>query len=368
MASLRIAIRTDASKCIGTGHVMRCLSLAETLSQQGAKVLFISRDLPGNLNAFINKKGFDLCRLPVSEIQDLNLDWNRHATWLGVPWRQDAEETLGYLQNWGKVDLLVIDHYALEAGWEVMLRPVVNRILVIDDLADRPHDCDFLLDQNFFCGFEKRYEKLVPVHCQKLLGPRYALLRPDFREVRATRRLRTGDVKKILVFFGSTDPTDETTKALEAIRLLDRADISVDVVVGIGNQKKETIQRRCKALPQTHFYCQVDNMAELLADADLSLGAGGSTTWERFAVGTPSLLIAVAHNQEEHSQDLGSKGLVVYLGRSDQVDRKTILKQLERMLLSPSRLLAMESAGLKLVDGLGTKRVTGFLLTTAGEN
>ena len=365
---MRVVFRTDSSLGIGSGHVMRCLTLAERLRQQGAQVLFICRDLPGNVNTLIEQGGFELCCLPFNKDLSTPLDWNRHAQWLGSSWQQDAIETSKCLSGWGEpADWLIVDHYALDINWETELKSEFKKIMVIDDLADRRHDCDLLLDQNFFACFEMRYNDLVPDHCLKLLGPQYSLLRPDFSRVRENLRQRKGVINKILVFFGGSDPTDETTKALEAFQLLNRPDIHVDVIVGIGNQKRAAVKALCDGLPQVSYHCQINNMAEMLADTDLCLGAGGSTSWERFAMGTPSLLIAVADNQEEHLRDLDRAGLVLSLGRSDQVDRDKIVRQVKKLLSDPELLLRMEKSGLALVDCLGTQKVAEAVSSMCAE-
>ncbi len=360
---MKVVFRADASTQIGSGHVMRCLTLADGLRDKGAEVRFVCRDLPGNLNRLIEEKGFNLSCLPAPEDDKAELDWNRHAAWLGVDWRQDAKETLACLQGFDEpVDWLVVDHYALDRQWEALMRPVVGKIMVIDDLADRQHDCDLLLDQNYFIDFVSRYEGLVPTACRKMLGPQYALLRPEFRAQRRGLRSRSGKIERLLVFFGGADPTDETSKALSAIRKMGLDNLSVDVVVGSTNRRRDEIQRLCRALPRTRFYCQVSNMAELFARADLALGAGGSTSWERFAVGTPTVMISIAFNQEQHARDLSDRGLIIYLGRSCQVDEHSIVKQMTRLFDSPKLLLNLESSGLALVDGLGAERLVGILM------
>ena len=156
---MRVSIRTDSSRLIGSGHVVRCLTLADELRARGAEVLFICRELPGNLNRLLEEKGYDLCRLHAPEGNASQLNWNKHAAWLGIDWQQDAKETQACLQ--GDVDILIVDHYALDKDWESTLRPLVGKIMVIDDLADRQHDCDLILDQNGNGGFNCRY------YCQK---------------------------------------------------------------------------------------------------------------------------------------------------------------------------------------------------------
>lgn len=208
----------------------------------------------------------------------------------------------------------MVDSYALDHKWEKFLRPHVNKIMVIDDLANRAHDCDLLLDQNYYRDIEHRYDGLLPLTCRKLLGPEYALLRPEFHQAKKNLRKRDGKIRRILVFFGGSDPSNETKKALQAIKLLNRPEIAVDVVVGAGNPHREEIKQICSEMPNTTYYCQVENMAELMAAADLAIGAGGVTTWERLYLELPTIAIAVAENQVETLEALGEAEMVWYLG------------------------------------------------------
>ena len=233
---MKSIIRTDASVQIGTGHhVMRYLTLADELREHGAGAIFVCREFDGNLCGYIEEKGYIVHRLPVPNKQKHNIEGNlKHAAWLGTDWHTDARQVEEIIKDLDTaLDWLVVDHYALDERWEGYLRPNVKKIMVIDDLADRVHDCDLLLDQNFYENLESRYDGLVPAWCKKLLGPKYALLRPEFREARRNLRKRDGHVKRIMIFFGGSDPTNETTKVLEAIRMLNRPDIATDVMVGL---------------------------------------------------------------------------------------------------------------------------------------
>lgn len=340
-------IRADASVQIGTGHIMRCLTLALDLIKQGMEVFFICRDLPGNMVDYIRNKGYQALLLIPPEIK---ADDN-HFQWLIENWLKDAEETKQLiLQNKKEADqvLLVVDHYAFDKKWEQILRPWVNEIRVIDDLANRVHDCDLLLDQNYYQDMEKRYLGLVPPGCQLLLGPKYALLRPEFYEVKVNLRQRDGEVRRILVFFGGSDPTNETTKALEAIRILNNPDIAIDVVVGASNPQKNHIQRLCKSLPRANYYCQVDNMAMLMAEADLAIGGGGTATWERCFLGLPTLVMTVAENQVETIEDLAKMGAVWYLGWHRDVSVETIRKKIKEYQNSPVALMELSKNSLLL--------------------
>src|SRR5690554_1589336 len=231
---IKTFIRVDSSEEMGTGHLMRSLTLAGELRERGVPVIFICRRLPGALYGCVEKKGFTVYLLSAPPRRKTYWEWARKNR------RQDAEETKEIIEEHREkrktgvsararpvsvraalppedrdgvdtvVDrlltlfdgcrkreevLLVVDHYALDTEWEKLLRPVADRIMVIDDLADRAHDCDILLDQNYYQNRERRYEGLVPPHCLQFLGPGFALLRPEFREARRNLRRQNGKIR-----------------------------------------------------------------------------------------------------------------------------------------------------------------------------
>ena len=347
-----IIIRADASVQIGTGHVMRCLTLADELRGRGAEIVFVCREFDGNLCGYIEEKGYIVRRLPVSNEQEHNIEGNlKHAAWLGADWQTDVEQVEDIIKGLNTPpDWLVVDHYALDERWERYLRTYVRKIMVIDDLADRVHDCDLLLDQNFYENLESRYDGLVPVWCKKLLGPKYALLRSEFREARKNLRKRDGHVKRIMIFFGGSDPTNETTKALKAIRMLNRPDIAVDVVVGSANPHKDKINELCATMKNVTYHCQISNMAKLMADADLFIGGGGSTTWERCCLRLPSLTLVVARNQAETTAAVAKAGAIWNLGYGGDVSAKSLLSAIKKVMDNPCVLKEMEE---KAVDLMG---------------
>lgn len=331
---MRVAIRVDSSTAIGSGHLMRCLTLANRMrKEKNAEVHFITRDLAGNLHDKIKTAGFFLHVLPR---YPLNENLLGYEAWLTVPSAVDTSETIMVLRKLGKIDWLVVDNYALDIKWERVLRPFTNEIFVIDDLANREHDCDVLLDQNFYLDKESRYFGLVPGNCNLLLGPQHALLREEFYEAWKHMRKRDGQIRKILVFYGGSDMTNETIKALNALCSWRRThpDIMVDVVVGVSNPHKEEIAAFC-SLPMAtswmRFHCQVNNMAEFMARADLALGAGGSTTWERCFLELPSIVTSVAENQKKIAEDCAVAGYITYLGCSETVTEGQIVSALDAM-------------------------------------
>ena len=209
----KIVFRVDSSLVLGSGHVIRCLALADELVRGGAEVSFISRDLPGNINQIIEQRGYSLYRLPVEEDYSTLFDRNDYNGHLRISLLEEVEQTIVALKSIrrGKtIPLLVVDHYYLDERWEKLIRPFVNRIMVIDDLANRRHDCDVLVDHNQFDDMNVRYNGLVPVYCKLLLGNEYAIIRRSFLETRKKLHSRTGNIESILIFFGGSDPTNKT--------------------------------------------------------------------------------------------------------------------------------------------------------------
>lgn len=322
----KFVIRVDSSTQIGSGHLMRCLTLAKQL-QKGdtAEIFFVSRDLDGNLNHLITQEKFNLILLPRHNFDET---LTGYAKWLTVPQAVDAQETIERIKSLGHVDKLIIDSYAIDTQWETALRPFVGEIFVIDDLANRKHNCDVLLDQNFYRDMETRYNGLVPPHCKLKLGPQHALLREEFYIAKKNLRKRDGTVKNILVFYGGVDLTNETMKALQALTKINLANVTVNVVVGERNSNKNLVAEFCKR-HGFNFYCQVNNMAELMNAADLSLGAGGTTTWERLFLELPTIVTAIAENQLQSSDDCNVFPLIHYLGYYDEVTVQKIVDALK---------------------------------------
>jgi UDP-2,4-diacetamido-2,4,6-trideoxy-beta-L-altropyranose hydrolase len=354
---MNIMIRADASLNIGSGHVMRCLAFSEALRDAENRVSFICRELKGNLSNLIEKTGFEVHRLFHDEYNrdSQNVDLQNDKM------KIDAEQSIALLKEMQNIDCLIVDHYSLDKQWEVQMRPYVKKIMVIDDLADRNHECDLLLDQNYYENMESRYKDLVADHCRQLLGPKYALLRKEFTETRKKLRKRNGELKKIMVFFGGSDLSNETSKVLQAIQALKRSDISVDVVIGFNNPHRSEIDAITKRMPETHSYCGVNNMAELMDSADVYVGAAGITTWERCCLGLPSLVITVAQNQVQATRDLANLDLLDYIGEGGSVSKNDLMSILEKYITNQDELEHYSKKSLKLVDGLGAQRCVDIM-------
>ncbi len=340
---MRVVVRADASVAIGTGHVMRCLTLAEALRTQGHHAEFICREAEGDLTKFIeSEKGFPVHLLPKAGSHE-----------------EDARQSAVYLQN-ASVDWLVVDHYGLDEAWETQLRPHTKRLMVIDDLADRPHRCDLLLDQNFAID-TTRYDALIPSHCTKLLGPEYALLRSEFAAARARLAKRQGKPERLLLSFGGSDPTGETVEVLRQLQAADaKFELHIDCVVGASHPALDEVKNLVEALPDVRLHTQTQQMAVLMAQADLCLGAGGSTLWERCCLGLPTLTVAISEHQVPFCERLAKLGYLVYLG---DVSRKRIdyLQAIHEAVVSINDLRALAEKGMTLVDGAGRHRVVTAL-------
>ncbi|MFC1831313.1 UDP-2,4-diacetamido-2,4,6-trideoxy-beta-L-altropyranose hydrolase [Thermodesulfobacteriota bacterium] len=353
MAIQAVAIRADASSKIGTGHFMRCFALAEFLKQQDIRVCFVSRELPKHLMSMLKSRNFEIASLDNTDNSSTtdNLD---HSHWLGASQEYDAQATIELLSdtNW---DWLIIDHYAIDFHWESLLRDSVDKIFVIDDIADRKHDCDILLDQNFYSNMESRYIGKVPEHCRLMLGPNYALLREEFRKLRKQTNPRRGPIKRILVFFGGVDFHNFTGLTIQILSNIDSYDIHVDVVIGEQHPCSNEILTACL---QHGFHChvQTNRMAKLMASSDLSIGAGGSASWERCCLGLPALIASVADNQIDIALSLEKIGASIYLGSRKQATKIRIQNCIMDLLNDRQKLEVLSKEAYALVDGRGVHR------------
>ena len=349
---MRVAFRTDAGGRMGTGHFMRCLTLAEALRHHGAQVRFISRNLPQHLLSMLGAKGMEFTPLLQETIQGPS-DELAHSDWLGTSQVNDARATSDALadQPW---DWVVADHYALDQRWESAIRACGPRLMVIDDLADRQHDCDVLLDANFYSDRATRYVGKVPVHCQLLLGPDYALLRSEFKTLRAQIAQRSGEVTKILVFFGGVDADNHTGLAIEALASLHLA-AQVDVVIGAQHPYRDTVQQACH---EHGFVChlQTPDIAALMASADLAIGAGGTAVWERCVLGLPTISFCLAANQGQQIADAAESGLL-YAPTCVQSIAHTIAQHTRLLMENPALLKLISTRAMQAVDGQGSSRV-----------
>jgi len=362
---MNIVIRVDAGMQIGTGHIMRCLTLAEELHRRNVHVQFICRAHPGHLGNMVSSKGFSITLLPapIQSVETLQKN-DIYAEWLGVSQKEDAMQTIAALTP-RKIDWLIVDHYGLDHEWETILRPYTHKIMIIDDIANRKHVCDLLLDQNFSQKLEERYSGLIPLHCNLLLGPRYALLKPEYAEYRKIQTPRNGKIDKILIFMGGSDNVNLTGKVLELLSIPELIHIEVDVVLGENNPHRNEILQQAKNRPNTIVYNARPHLADLMAQADLAIGAGGVTTWERMCLGVPTLVISIADNQKPACQALSDAGFINYVCDWKDIGHINIKEYILSLLEMEDILRFQSVVSQTLVDGRGAVRVTESLVPSS---
>lgn len=343
-----IVIRADASSKIGFGHIMRCLTLADEIKQKNARISFVSREEDGNLITLINERGYKV--YPLSK---------------GFECGNDVILTKEVLASYNILpDLLIVDHYGIDIVWESTIRSVAKKIMVIDDFCNRRHNCDLFLNQNYNVENESYYG-LLQDNCIKLLGAKYSMLRPEFRKMRENLQKHNDIVKRILVLMGGADNQDMTSKVLQAIKMLEINNITVDVVVGAANKYYKKIKSIVSNIHYATCHYDVENISELMSKADLSIGAAGSTTWERCCMGLPSIVIAIAENQINIAENLGNDGIVVNLGWYENVEQIDIRDEIENLLNNSSKRMMMSLKAREVVDGRGVERVAEKIFKVA---
>jgi UDP-2,4-diacetamido-2,4,6-trideoxy-beta-L-altropyranose hydrolase len=338
--------RADASAQLGGGHVMRCLTLAGTLQAQGYRCAFAgNREAPAIVPAL------------------------KEAEFIALSGTAEAEPEL-LRKAWPDgVDCLVVDHYQRGAAWEAACRGWARVVMAIDDLADRPHDCDILLDQTL--GRQPSdYGGLVPAACHILSGSDYALLHPSFaatRQASLARRSKDAGLRRLLVSLGFTDPADHTTAALQGIAESGLA-AEVDVVLGSGAPHLEKVREAVAAMPQkTRLIVDSIDMARLMRDADLAIGAAGTSTWERCCLGLPCLLVVIAENQQRVAEAVSSSGAARLATATGPDLAGQISSALRQLSDEPAGLREMSKKAAAICDGRGADRA-GLALVEPGRS
>ncbi len=335
--SRRALFRADASPAIGGGHVMRCLTLANELARRGWECRFASvgettRTVPAAFFA-----DHEIHRLPA-----------------------DAAADPDRLPD-GDWDLLVVDHYGLDAEYECRVRNRAGTVLVLDDLADRPHDCDLLLDQNFGRRGED-YRSLVPGNARVMAGPAYALLRPAFARLRP-QRLAALDrpAEKVAVSMGLGDADGAVLTVIEGFAKCSVPMVAEIVIAAEAAHYAEAKERAASLGSGVRLHTRVDDMAALLAGCDIAIGAGGGTSWERCCLALPTILIPIADNQLPGSRALAAAGAVHLVDRGAELSADTVAKALDRLVLEDDYRLAMAKLAAGICDGIGVRRVVQAL-------
>ncbi len=356
-----ILFRCDASSLIGSGHIFRCRTLARELMRCGATITFLCRQQHGDLIELLSQDFEVLVLLEQKLLSCIGLEGRElYQAWLGCTQDQDATDCISAIieAQITSVDWVVVDHYGLDATWEVQflnhLRFGSNsKLLVIDDLADRVHVADLLLDQNFFGDIARnRYQSLVPEYCRQMLGPHYALLGNEYSQLHSLVPPRT-DLRRLLIFYGGVDADNLTGRTLEALMHPALAHLSVDVVLGRQSLNRQVVIESIARRPHTTLHEPLPSLAGLIARADLAIGAGGATTWERACLKLPSLVVSTAANQVFFNEALNREGHLYLLGDSESVSVDLIQSKLLEIVADLSHLNTIPIC----IDGFGAERV-----------
>ena len=281
-----------------------CLTLARVLRKQGAHVAFACRLLPGHRLDSLAAEGFETFALP-----DRYPDEDpQQAIESMLPWQADIAALGQALESHPAFDWIIVDHYGLDHHWQTAARRWAPRIAAVDDLATRTYSVDLLLNQNL-SGTPQAYASLVAPDCQTLLGPRFAMLRDEFCCPAIPIKPQA---KRVLVNFGGFDAAMQTHHAMLA--LADLHDLEVDFVAGADNPAWTQMQALAASRPNWRLHRFVSDFYRLMTEADLFVGAGGGTSWERAAMGLPTICIAVSNNQQANGEIMATSGSHVYLG------------------------------------------------------
>jgi UDP-2,4-diacetamido-2,4,6-trideoxy-beta-L-altropyranose hydrolase len=354
---MNILFRADASKKIGTGHIMRCLTLANELKKQGENTIFCSRHLTEPLEQIIETENHQLIRLKDEDKLHCSVLGDQYSTWLEASQVFDAEEMLNRIDI-NTIDWIIVDHYALDSHWHHKINDNNKniKILVINDLFDKSHHCDLFLNQNIVLNRSSAYDNLLDDLVEKLIGPKYALLRDEFSHYRSAVGIRNTGVKNILVFFGGIDINNVTEKTLFALSQVEHENLVVKVVIGATHPKIVELKELCDVLG-FELHVQVDNMAELMCWADLSIGASGSASWERSCLGLPALIMTLADNQVAIADAGERAGIMSYLGKDEELTIADITHAISNLCNNPNKLSRMSEACFETTDGDGKQRV-----------
>ena len=360
---------------MGAGHVTRCLSLADVLSDQSLVCKFVCREHSGHLISLIRDRGYEVASLPISaaaptgQIGVMKGSQTQHSSWLGVDFFTDAEQTKDVLVA-DRVDWLIVDHYAIDAQWERMMRPLCKKLMVIDDLADRAHDCDLLLDQNLGRK-ECDYANLVPDGCNLVVGPEYALLRPEFAALReySLKRRRPPQLRKLLVSMGGMDADNATVQILKGLNECSfPADCGITVVMGKNAPWLTAVEQQAKRMSSpTKVLVNIDNMAQLMAESDLAIGGAGTTSWERGCLGLPTLVVVLARNQGASAKELVRIGAAHKLPIDSGLSH-ALQSSITEFTGNAEKLATMLEQSSKMTNGDGVKRLLAAMGNVRGED
>ena len=366
---MKALFRTDASLELGAGHVMRCLTLATFMKSKNIVSEFICRPDKGHLLHLIRRKGFGVHALgrhdrteKMEHKNGLN-SITKEMRSFNISETIDANECRPILEM-SRPDWLIVDHYAIGTRWHTELADMCGKLMVIDDLANRFHSCDILLDQTF--GRKKKdYFDRVPKKCRLLSGARYALLRPEFAKLRnhsLTRRQKPS-LNNLLISMGGIDKDNVTTEILEALKQSKLPhNCCITVVMGAKAPWIEKVKAAAQKLNwQLEILVAVDDIATLFAESDLAIGAVGGTSLERCCLGLPTIATVIADNQQQAAKFLSDAGAAIIIPNGPRL-RKGLCDVLDTIIRDPGILSNLTEASSSVTDGFGCERVLDTML------
>lgn len=333
----------------------------------GVECLFICRAQPGDLREEIIARGFRVSELPSvagdrerNPVQD-DVEGPGYAAWLGCDWKIDARQTCEALAR-RRPQWLVVDHYALDHTWEGAVRPFVEKVLAIDDLADRVHDCDLLVDQNL--GRRRSdYEALVPTGSEVLAGAEFAMLRHEFASLRpySLSRREGASLRRVLITMGGVDQANASGLVLQALTGCTLpSDCQITVVLGRHAPWIKDVEQKAREIPwRTEVLVNFGEMARLMSECDLAIGGAGITSWERCCLGLPALVATMAENQRRGAQALHDSHAAISIGDLHEVNAK--LPVAVAAAQNGEALSRMSKAARKITDGRGLEKVLAAL-------
>ena len=352
-----IAFRVDASTDIGSGHVMRCLSLATELRSRGADILFICRAHLGHMEDMIVRNHFRVVMLPLRSSTTLiggSVASRAPLPSLGAEVDEDVAETLEALQSQSPA-WLVVDHYSIDVRWESQFKnKCPARIMAIDGLADRKHNCDLLLDPTLSDEHRSRWNDLVPPCCQLFIGPRFFPIRDEFYLAKRSLKRSSRSIKKVLISFGGIDQGNATLIALDALCRTRVQDVTVEVVLGSQNQHIDSIRSRSASNNKVNIHVQPSAISNIMAQSDIAISGGGGQLIEQCFMLLPSIVVSIAPNQLFPSKALHDAGAVLYLGDLTELGGEKISELIHKNFLmltqDISRLKHMSNNSVKLFE------------------
>lgn len=312
---------------------MRCLVLADRLRDHDIEAFFVCRAHEGHMGAVISERGFEVVLLDKhreeSDIPEQRSRLTAYDTWIGASWKEDATETLRTISQVQPM-WTIVDHYGIDEKWEgYVIKAGGSKIMAIDGQANRRHQCHLLLDPSFSLEGPRRWDGLLTPDCIKLIGPGFALFRPEFYNAKssASRRKSIAGPKKILITFGGTDANNLSELGIQAVRQVSKyAEVEICLLLGNGNPYLESY--RGIKYRDIKVYAQPNSVPKLMVEADLAITAGGGTLLELLYLKVPTIVVATAANQLAICNDLNKIGAIHYLGSHENLNRDEILNAL----------------------------------------